>query len=402
MIDIWPWRRKSVETASTPHELESMLRSAIAQASNGMQVTPANALKVPEVLACINVLAQGFAMLPLSVNQKTDSGRSKIKNHPIYKVMSQKPNHFQSPFEFKRTMMFNAAWRGNAYAYISRFRGNPIELLPLEPGTTKCELLSDWTLKYTVTPDLTKPNITQTYDQSQILHLRGHINYRGWISEDPIEYLRNTIATMMAIDLFSGKYYRGGSKANGAFVLPDKGTLDDAAFERLKSSLNEAANGDEAPLFEQGLTWLKMDYSARESLLAEMQSSQINKLCRGWRIQPHMIQQLDNATYTNIEHQSREHVDYTLMPWIILWEQAILGQMMDPMNDAIYPKISAQALLRGDNKTRSEVYRQAVGGPYMVPNEARELEDMDSVEGGDELLRPVNMQDADASPTTED
>ena len=393
------------KSAANSQELEQLLLSMYSLANNGLTVTPSGALKVPEVLGCINVLAQSMSMLPLNIYERTDSGRTKLKTDPVYKVMGQKPNEYQSPLEFKRMMTFNCAWQGNSYAKKVMLRGKLIYLWPLPNASVEPKLQDDWSIKYKIHPDPNNKHVYETLDQSEVLHLRGPICPKGWISESPVEICKNAIATMIAIDNFSGKYFNGGAKAKGAFRLPTMDALGDEAFERLKATLNESANSDVIPLLEQGLEWVKMDYSARDSLLGELQDAQVNKICRVWRIQPHMIQSLKNATFSNIEHQSREFVDHTLMPWIGLWESAMKMQLMDPYNDDIYPKISAQALLRGDNATRASVYQTATQSPYMTPNEARALEDMDDIEGGDELLRPLNMgsaKDQNDEPETEE
>ena len=398
MTEQVPEQKAAPTIASTPRDIERLILSMYAVASNGLNVTPGNALKVPEVLACINVIAQSMSMLPFSVLEKTETGRQKRKDIDIYRVLGQKPNAYQSAVEFRRTMTFNAAWRGNSYAKIVRTRKRLLELWPIPNDSIRPILNDDWSITYEIRGANT--GAIEYLSQSEVFHLRGPICPQGWLSESPIELAKDAIGTMIAIDRFSGKYFNGGAKAKGAFRLPTMESLDDDAFDRLKSTLNEALESDLAPLFEQGLEWVKMDYSARESQLDSILHAQIHKICRIWRIQPHMIQELADATFSNIEHQSREFVDHTLMPWIQLWESAVKTQLMDPTNDDVYPKISAQALLRGDNATRAAFYTAAVGGPWMSPDEAREYEDMDVIDGGDDLLRPMNMTAANDPQTT--
>ena len=394
-MKLWrPLFRKSEAptSASTPQQLEALLRASVLATANGITVNHELALRVPEVLACINVLAQSMSMLPLHMYRTTATGREKISDHPVYKTLGRKPNPLQSPLEFRRVMTFRAAWRGNAYAYVTRLGGRVLQVVPISAPVTP-RVLDNYTMEYEV--QLPKGD-RRVLKQSEVFHLRGPVCLDGAVACSPVELGRDAIATMVAIERFAGRYFSKGAQAKGAFRLPAGGALKDSEFDRLKSELNAAASGDVIPLLEQGLEWVAMDYSARDSLLDSMQAAQILKICRIWRIQPHMVQEMKAATFSNIEHQSREFVDHTLMPWIRLWESAIQMQLIeDDSDDAPYPKISAQALLRGDNKTRSEMYRSAVGGPYMTPNEARGLEEMDVIEGGNELLRPMNMGEAD-------
>ena len=386
--------RRVKETATTPQELEAMILSQYSQSISGINVSASDAIKVPEVLACINVIAQSFSMLPFHLMKKQAESRENVTNSPIYRVLGQKPNGFQSPLEFRRTMTFNAAWQGNAYAHAQKLGGRLLQLVPIANSRVTPKLQDDYSIEYHIKGTGGQPNTDKVYTEDEIFHLRGPICPAGWLSDSPVVVGREAIATMIAMDRFSGKLFLKESMARGAFKLPQMESLYDEEFDRLKLSLNESTESGQIPLLEQGLEYLKMDYSARESQFSEMSSQQVNKICRLFRIQPHMIQALKDATFSNIEHQSREFVDHTLMPWVQLWESAIKMQLMDPTRDDMYPKFSVQALLRGDNATRAAFYQSAVGGPWMAPNEARAFEDMNSMDGGDDLLKPLNMTDA--------
>ncbi|WP_299076380.1 phage portal protein [uncultured Paraglaciecola sp.] len=399
---LFPWRVKSgsIQSATTPDQIEELIRASLVASANGIDVTHAGALAVPEVLGCVNVLSQSMSMLPLNVYKRTGKRREVNKKSAVYRVLSQKPNSFQSPLEFKRSMTFNCAWQGNAYAHITWLGNKPLQLTPIPTASCKPKQNEDYSITYRVTPDLRQKYKYIDYDERDIFHLRGPICPRGWMSDSPISMGKDAIAMLMAIDKFGGGLFRGGNQARGAFRLPQMESLSKEEFDRLKDTLNDAVESGKTPLLEQGLEYVKMDYSARDSQWADVSDAAIAKICRIWRIQPHMIQSLKDATFSNIEHQSREFVDHTLMPWIQLWESAIKMQLMDPADESQYPKISAQALLRGDNETRAKVYQMAVGGPYMKPGEARELEDMDRVDGDDVLLRPLNLGDANAPQET--
>jgi len=375
----------------TPIQPSDSLRNYISMAAGRVNVTPAKALRVPEVLGCVNVIAQSMSMLPFSVYRRDGDTRVRDREHQIYKLLSQAPNDVQSPIEFMRMMTWHCASRGNAYAHITSIGGRPLKLTPIHPEKVQVKVREDWSTEYTIS---TSTGGTQVYSSDEIFHLRGPISVEAHESESPVAWCKESIATLMVVQKFTSSFFEGGAKARGGFRLPDGGALSDEAYDRLKNQIQEMVQSDQTPLMEQGLEWVSMDYAARESQLSEIARQQEVKICRIFRIQPHMIQLLADATFSNIEHQGREFVDHTLMPWIRLWEGAVHKQLMDPEDQDVYPKFSVQALLRGDSKTRSEVYGKAVGGPYMTPNEARSLEDMDQIEGGDELLQPLNMGNA--------
>lgn len=397
-----PDKQKQAVSVSDSHGLAELL--ALSDAINGTNVTPDSALRLPVFLACVQVISQSLAMLPINIFERSETdgltSRKSLKDHDLYKVLSLKPNDFQSPFEFKLQMTFNAAHMGNAYAHITRLGNRIIQLVPLKPGAVTVKQRSDYSLEYTVShvDGVTGlPNKT-IYEGSDIFHLRGLLNRNGYEAESPVKIGRNSIAASTVMEDFARKYFNGNARARGAFRTPGETTLGDEAFERLKGELSAAADSDTLMLLENGLEYIKLDYSARESQFNDTRKDQRIEVCRLFRIPPHMVHILDNATFSNIEHQSRDFVDYTLMPWLQSWEGAIRTQLLDPLEESIYPKISAQAFLRGDNQTRSAFYQSAVQGPWMTANEARNLEDMDEIEGGNDLLQPLNMAPAGDDP----
>lgn len=390
---------KSIDIIDTSAKLEKMLMSQLYHTAAGIVVTHENALQVPAVLACLQVISQSTSMLPFTVYKKDGDSRVKDTENEIYQLLSLCPNKFQSPVEFVRTMTFNAAWAGNAYALINRSRRRIFQLIPLAPGACKVEMKSDGSLEYTVTTRENGHAVVETYDSSQIFHLRGLLSRKGWVGESPIDHGRGAIATALAAEKFGGDFFSEGAKSRGAFRVPEGvKSLSDEAFERLSNELNAAVNSRRSPLFEHGIEWVNMDYNPQQSQLTELRAMQVYEICRLWRVQPHMIQSLDKASFSNIEHQAREFIDHTLMPWIRQWETAIKVQLMDPKDETVYPKFSVQALLRGDTKTRLEALFKVTGSPFLTVNEARALEDMNPIADGDQLYHPVNMARAGEDP----
>ena len=407
----WNLRRLSVVPERVKQAGASLFElTQHGEAGGGKRVTPERALELPVFLACVQVISQSLAMLPIRIMERTETdgriSRDVLRDDDLYKVLALQPNAFQSPYEFKLQMTYNAAHTGNAYAHITRVGNRVIQLVPLKPGTVEVKQLADYTLEYVVTRTEGTQTTRTTYTNKDIFHLRGHLNSNGWLAESPVELGKKSILASLIMEEFASNFFKGRSRARGAFRTPGETTLNDDAFKRLKDQLDAALDTDTTPLLENGLEYLRLDYSAREAQFAETRKDQRIEICRLFRIPPHMVHILDNATFSNIEHQSRDFVDYTLMPWLQAWEGAIRTQLLDPQEESIYPKISAQAFLRGDNQTRAAFYQSAVQGPWMTANEARNHEDMDEIEGADELLQPLNMtpvgQDPNADQSTDD
>lgn len=399
---MWPFSRKSTQQPQlihTPAELESFLLGAVRQSASGITVTPETALQCSAVFACVQVLAQSIGQLPMHMYERAGDEKKRAEAHPLHALLHDQPNDYQSAVEFRETLQANAALYGNGYAYISRLNGRPIELHPLHSAAVRVERMSDLSLRYHVTGESGQVTI---YSAEQIFHLRG-FSRTGWLGESPIKHAREAIALSLAAEQFGALFFRNGAKSKGAFRLPE-GALDDASFKRLKDQLNEVASGENAhktPLLERGIEWVAMDHSAKDSQLTELRNHQVIEIARVFRIPPHIIQHLEKSSFNNIEHQSREFVLHTLMPWVRRWEGAVQRQLVQEKK-RYFAEFSLQNFLRGDNKSRAEFFAKATGGPWMTVNEARALENLRGVEGGDELLQPLNMggagDDEDADP----
>ena len=392
---MWPFSRKSTaqpQAIRTPAELESFLLGALRQSASGIRITPETALQCPAVFACVNVLAQSIGQLPMHVYERKGEEKTRAATHPLHALLHDQPNDYQSAVEFREVVQANAGLYGNGYAYVSRLNGRPIELHPLHSAAVRPERMSDLTIRYHVTGE---DGRAVTYAADEIFHLRG-FSRNGWLGESPVRHAREAIALALAAERYGALFFKNGAKSKGAFRLPE-GSLDEPSFNRLKDQLNESANGDDThktPLLERGIEWVAMDHSAKDSQLTELRNHQVVEIARIFRIPPHIVQHLEKSSFSNIEHQSREFVLHTLMPWVRRWEGAVQRQLVQDKS-RYFAEFSLQTFLRGDNATRAKYYATAIGGPHMTVNEGRRLENLPPIDGGDELLSPLNMGSPD-------
>ena len=127
----------------------------------------------------------------------------------------------------------------------------------------------------------------------------------------------------------------------------------------------------------------------------------VNEICRIFRVPPHMVQDLEHATFSNIEHQSIDFVMHTLMPWLVRFEQAINKDLLLPEEQEQYfPKFNVDGLLRGDYQSRMQGYATGISNGFLSPNDIHRLENMDLIpaeKGGDDYYLNggyVKLQDA--------
>lgn len=370
--------------------------------ASGIIVNPQTAMQSAAVYACIQVLAQSIGMLPLNVYASAGDSKTTAKDHPLWPILHDQPNDYQTSVEFFEMMIMALCLRGNAYAYVNRTRsGRVIELLPLHPDMVRTEMGVDFTLKYHITmPD----GSFKEFGVGEIFHVRG-LTLNGWLGISPIAYARESIGLALATEKFGGQLFRNGAKMGG--VLEHPGKIGEEAYKRLKNSFDEAHSGENAhktAILEEGMKWSKVSMTADDSQFLDTRKYQRSEIASIFRVPPHMIGDLERATFSNIEQQSLEFVNYTLMPWLTRIEKAIKRDLIDPKErSSISVKFNVAALLRGDAAARSAYMHAGILDGWLTRNEARRMESdigiiLNPLDGLDVPLMPLNMADGSDDP----
>ncbi len=356
----------------------------------GVSVNVDSALKVSTVFACLRVLADGIAQVPLKVyREKADGSKELAKDHPAYRLLSRRPNEWMTSFEFRQVMMFHAVLLGNGCAYIGRIRGVPRELIPLVPGSYAIEQASDYTLTYR----LTGPNgQTTVLPREEVFHLRGP-SWTGAAGLDALQVAREAVGLAIATEETHAALHANGTQPGG--VLSVKGSLDDAARARLKESWAQyqggLANRFKTAVLDMDSTWTPLGMKGVDAEHLDTRRFQIEEICRDLKVFPQMVGYADKtATFASAEAFFLAHVIHTLNPWIENWEQSLARDLF-PDEDDIIAKFSMQGLLRGDNTARATFYASGITNGWLTRNEARRLEDLNPIEGLGEPLLPLNM-----------
>lgn len=366
-------------------------------ASSGIVVNPQTALQSSAVYACIKVLAESIAMLPCMLYEKSADGKSRqpAETHPLYPLLKYQPNDWQTSVEFWEMMVASLNLRGNSYAWINRAdSGRVVELLPLHPDMVNVQMLPGFRLEYRVTmPD----GSFETYGPGQLLHIRG-LTLNGWLGISPIAYAREAIGLALAAEKFGGQLFRNGAKASG--ILEHPGKLSEEAHKRLKQSFDLSLSGEhahETAILEEGMKYEKISMTPEDSQFLETRKYQRSEIASIFRVPPHMIADLEKATFANIEQQALEFVSWSLMPWLTRISMAIRRDLLDPCErDDLSVQHNVFPLLRGDAKARSEYYHGGILDGWLMRNEARAIESelgvvLNPLPELDKPLMPLNM-----------
>ena len=358
---------------------------------SGTKVTPENAMRVSALFGCHNVIIQTLCTLPLILYRRLDNGgKERAVDHPRYDLFRKKPNRGQTKREWLAMEQGHIHFRGNAYSEIVPGRRGAVDqLVPLHPDRVKVEILEDNSLRY-IYRDW-RDHSERLIHQDQMFHLPGFL-MDGPLGLSILSAARNHIGHAIAQDEFSDRVFTtGGTKR---VVLKHPGTLQDDQVKRLGGSWDAnyggAGNAHKTAVLESGMDAVVIGMTAEDAQMLESKHLSIVDICRFFRMPPHKIQHLLNATYTNIEHQAIEFVVDTMLPWCRLWEEGLNCNLLYD-DDEYFFEFLLEGLLRGDTLKRFLAYAKGIAGGWMNRNEVRVKENMNPVEGLDEFLVPLNM-----------
>ncbi len=368
--------------------------------SSGKVVTERSAMQMTAVYACVRILSEAIAGLPLHMYRyKEDGGKEKALDHPLYRLLHDEPNPEMSSFVFRETLMTHLLLWGNAYAQIIRNgKGEIVALYPLMPNKMTVSRDENGQLYYTYQKsqeELPKDNrYTVILHPSDVLHIPG-LGFDGLVGYSPIAMAKNAIGLAIATEEYGSKFFANGAAPSG--VLEHPGTIKDPqrVRESWMSQFGGSANSNKIAVLEEGLKYTPISISPEQAQFLETRKFQINEIARIFRVPPHMVGDLEKSSFSNIEQQSLEFVKYTLDPWVVRWEQSIQRTLLTSEEKKTYfVKFNVEGLLRGDYQSRMSGYATARQNGWMSANDIRELENLDRIpaeDGGDLYLVNGNM-----------
>lgn len=375
------------------------------RSTSGKNVNERTAMQVAAVYACVRVLSESVASLPLDLfRYRSTTGSEKDRSLPLYRVLHDEPNPEMTSFTWRETAMSHLLLWGNHYSQVIRNNaGQVMGLYPLLPDRMKVnrdDRTGEIYYVYTVSRDEVVPGVKAgqpvRLEAEDVLHIPG-LGFDGLIGYSPIAMLRNSIGSAIAADEYGARFFENGATPSG--VLEHPGILKDPA--KLRESWHQtyggSGNAGKVAVLEEGVKFVSISLSPADAQLIETRKFQISEIARIFRVPPHMIGDLEKATFSNIEQQSLEFVKYTLDPWLARWEQAMNRRLLNSIEKKDhYIQFNAEGLLRGDLKSRNEAYAVARQNGWMSANDIRAKEGMDMIPaelGGDRYLCNGNMVD---------
>lgn len=364
----------------------------IVRSDTGVVVNEFSAMNLVVVAAAVRVIAESVAALPLHLYERmSPRGKRIATEDPLYYVLHTRPNRYMSSLVWRETMQAHLCLWGNAYCLISwNSKGVP-ELWPILPHTVNPKVDPDGNLRYHVQ----RQDGMVKYLPQDVLHIPG-LSYDGLRGYSPVALWRQAAGLGLAAEKFGAKLFANGGALSG--VLEHPGKLGDEGASRLKASWTAAHagldNAHKVAVLEEGMKWVSTSIPPEDAQFLQTRKFQVEEIARAFRIPPHMLGALDRATFSNIEQQGREFINYTLTPWLTRWEQELDEKLLSAQEQrTMFFQHDHDALEKATLAERGKYYATGRQWGWLTPNDIADREDMnpiDPAKGGDDYWRPVN------------
>lgn len=375
-------KRETINLAAWCEMVERATRTAA-----GVSVTEGNALRMTTVYACVRLLSESVASLPLHLYRRLPGGgKERLTEDPRYALLHDQPNPLMSSFTFRETLQAHLETWGNAYAWIERSKGGKVAALwPLRPDKVEAKI-DDRTGRLSYTYEFRGEKLPEQ-PASSILHVPG-LGWDGVKGYSPIGLMKNAIGMGLAAENYGSQFFGNAAMPSG--ILSTEQVLDDDAVERLKASWEAMHGGDNkwrVAMLGGGLTWTSIGIKPEEAQFLETRGYTDAQIARAYNIPAWMVgvESKGSMTYSNVEQQGLMYVTHCLRPRLVRLEQEINRKLLP--EPTLFVEFNVDGLARGDLKSRYQAYAIAEGR-WLTVNEIRELENRNPVEGGDEMRRP--------------
>ena len=340
------------------------------RADSGERVDEKSAMQIATVYACVRLLAETVAGLPLHLYRSKGGGSAKERatDHPLYKLLYRQPNPEMTSFSFREVMMTHLLLWGNCYAQIVRDGKNGIlglyPLLPENMEIDRDEKGQIFYIYHAYTDEKPGENNKDIYfRRDEIFHVPG-LGFNGLVGFSPIAMMKNALGTTLAVEKYGSSFFKNGAQPSG--VLEHPGVLKDPSKirENWSAVYGGANNAHKVAVLEEGMQYKAISLPPEDSQFLSTRQFGVNEICRIFRVPPHMVQDLEHATFSNIEHQS---IDF------------VKDLLMEEEQDEYFPKFNVDGLLRGDYQSRMQGYATGISNGFLSPNDVHRLENWDLI-----------------------
>lgn len=355
-------------------------------------VSEDSAMQLSAVWACVRLISQTIASLPLVVYTKGDKGRSPSDSHFLAKLFSYKPNRYQTRYEFFEYQISNLVLHGNCYAKIQRIGGEIVGLMPLAARQVEVQLVGGKVVYL-----YTYNGVVEALAAESVWHVK--LNADWLVGRSPLSFGANIFGISQAAEGAVTKIYGNGAKRSGVLKIdrlltPDQRTQIRANFNSLTTGTD-----DRLLVLEGGLDFEPVSMSPQDIELLLSRKFQIDEICRWFGVPAILVNQNEGSTTLGSSTGEIIAAFYklNLRPYLEAIENSMQVHLIgEAESRTIEVELSFEALLRSSQSDRFSAYDVAIKGGFMTPNEARAMEWWPDAEGGDQLFMQGAMLPIDA------
>jgi HK97 family phage portal protein len=338
-----------------------------------------------DILTCVRVLAESVASLPLDLYIRTERGGEKDRDHSLQELIRWQPNPEMTSYDFRLWLMVDALLRGNGAAQVIRDgNGQVLELWPLYSAKLKAVRGKGGDVMYQYpSPDKKGEHVSLKSDEVLLIKSFGS---GSLFSPSLVTLAADLLSGAKGAEDYTREFFANGTTLSGVIEFPEE--MGEEAFERLKKDWEDAHTGDgnrhKTPILEGGGKFNPLALNHQESQMIESRKFTRSQIAGLLRVPAHLINDLEKATFSNIEHQDLGFVKHTLRPWMANFEQRLRMTLLSADEKKThYFRHNTNDLLRGDLKSRYDAYGIGVQNGFLSPNEVKKKEDEPTYDGGD-------------------
>lgn len=379
--------------------INTLLESANYATKSGVNITADTALNISTVYACVTILSQTIASLPMTINKSLPNGGNIVaEDHYLYPVIHNTFNSELTSFEAREIGVGHLKLRGNWYNKLEYDgSGRIIGIWPLNPT-----FITVYRTSAGIFYEYNPGNIDalgkkpQLFSSNEVWHIKG-FSKDGLTGLSTIQCARESMGLSQALQDYSAQFF--GNKAIPGNVLTHPGQLNAIARSNIKKSLSDYAGAKRHTtlVLEEGMKWENIGVTNEDAQFMELSNAQVRDIARWFHMPLILLQEPDKAsTYASAEQFMLSFVVHTIAPDLTRIEQSANRALLTETERAAgyYIKLNIKGLLRGDFKTRMDGYKIAREGGWYSVNDIRALEDETPIDNGDIYLEPLNYKEA--------
>lgn len=361
--------------------------------SAGISVKDERALGVSAVWACVQLIANSVASLPLGVYQRTEDGRRELgaeDRQPLVDLLHKSPNAQMKPRDFRLAMTTQMALWNNAYAEIVRSTRRPTALMPLRPGRMSPFLDPDGTLTYHYATDTG----VKVFSKESILHLKG-FGTDGIIGSERNQYSRESLGLTVSAETHAAKQFANGGRPGGVITFDKFLTKDQRKqVAKLYEGISEGAiQANKLWILEGGSQYKELDFAADQMQMLETRLMQLSEIARYFGVPEVMIGAGTNSSSAwpaSLEQQILLFLTFTIQPYLDEWESAVADSLL-PRNSDVFVDHDVSGFIKMDSESKAKFHSTLVQNGLETRNEARAAMNLPAMDGGDDLTAQVNL-----------